>query len=90
MLIFTFLLQAVTATAPVETVATAAPDLVVIHCPSEPTLIPPFGQSCAAKQQAARVSDVIRATDAKPVEPVKTDEKTTATKLPAATKAPAS
>ena len=33
------------------------PDIVV--CPTEPTAIPPFGESCAAKAQAKRISDIL-------------------------------
>ena len=33
------------------------PDIVV--CPTEPTAIPPFSESCAAKAQAKRISDIL-------------------------------
>lgn len=34
-------------------------DPVMVVCPTEPTAIPPFGESCDAKAQAKRISEIL-------------------------------
>lgn len=80
MLISIFLMQAAATAAPV---ARVEPEPVISRCPTEPTIIPPFGESCAAKQQAVRISNVVLASEAKAPETPKTDDKDAKAKKPA-------
>jgi hypothetical protein len=80
MLISIFLMQAAATAAPV---AKAEPEPVIVQCPTEPAIVPPFGESCAAKQQAVRISNVVLASDAKAPEAPKADYKDAKAKKPA-------
>ena len=80
MLILMFLAQATGA--PVATPPKVEAEPVIVSCPAGPTMIPPFGESCAAKQQVARVSEIILANDIKPVEAQEADGKDAKTETP--------
>ena len=67
MLISIFLMLTQATATPVAP-ATLQPDPVINVCPSEPAAIPPFSESCAAKEQAARVSAIL-GVPARPLRP---------------------